>query len=70
VEVTHDPGQAYALITARPSARLDRSREVLLVWPRTQTAPAEAETGPGPEAPEQRGSGADGAGEPVPEGGG
>ncbi|RCX31100.1 rod shape-determining protein MreC [Thioalbus denitrificans] len=70
VEVTHDPGQAYALITARPSARLDRSREVLLVWPRTQTAPVEAETGPEPEGPEQLESGADGAGEPVPEGGG
>jgi rod shape-determining protein MreC len=31
--VTHDPGQSFASVTATPTARLDRSREVLLVWP-------------------------------------
>jgi len=31
--VTHDPGQSFAQVTATPTARLDRSREVLLVWP-------------------------------------
>ncbi len=32
-EVDQDPGRAFSQITARPRARLDRSREVLLVWP-------------------------------------
>lgn len=31
--VQHDPGRTFARIVARPTARLDRSREVLLVWP-------------------------------------
>jgi rod shape-determining protein MreC len=31
--VEHDPGQSFAHVTATPTARLDRSREVLLVWP-------------------------------------
>lgn len=31
-QVTHDPGQPYALVVARPKAQLDRIREVLLVW--------------------------------------
>lgn len=33
VTVTVDPGHAFAQITARPLSHLDRSREVLLVWP-------------------------------------
>lgn len=40
-EVTLDSGQNFAKVTARPLSRLDRSREVLLVWPpapQTQTA--------------------------------
>ena len=31
--VQHDPGRTFARIVANPTARLDRSREVLLVWP-------------------------------------
>ena len=30
-----DPGQPFARVTAKPAAQLQRSREVLLVWPRT-----------------------------------
>ncbi|MFP5504952.1 MAG: rod shape-determining protein MreC [Gammaproteobacteria bacterium] len=33
VSVTSDPGQSFAQIVARPLSQLDRSREVLLVWP-------------------------------------
>jgi rod shape-determining protein MreC len=39
--VQHDPGRTFARIVARPTARLDRSREVLLVW-RDETPPVEA----------------------------
>ena len=35
--VVHDPGQTFAQVTATPTARLDRSREVLLVWPTLRT---------------------------------
>lgn len=31
-EVKHDPGQAFAIVTARPFAQLDRSRHVLLLF--------------------------------------
>jgi len=31
--VKNDPGQPFAQIRAQPSARLERNREVLLVWP-------------------------------------
>ena len=31
--VEHDPGNAFAKVMATPLAHLDRSREVLLVWP-------------------------------------
>lgn len=31
-KITHNPGQPFATITARPTAHLDRSRELLLVW--------------------------------------
>jgi rod shape-determining protein MreC len=33
VDVEQDPGRAFSHVTARPRALLDRSREVLLVWP-------------------------------------
>lgn len=33
VSVIKDPGLQFATITVEPSARLDRSRQVLLVWP-------------------------------------
>ena len=32
-EVDQDPSRAFSQVTARPRAQLDRSREVLLVWP-------------------------------------
>lgn len=32
-EVVIQPGQPFAKVTAAPTAQLDRSREVLLVWP-------------------------------------
>ncbi len=41
-----DPGQPFARVSARPAAELQRSREVLLVWP---TIP---ETEPAPRATE------------------
>jgi rod shape-determining protein MreC len=31
-QVTHDPGQPFAVVKARPSAHLDRSRHLLLVF--------------------------------------
>ena len=31
--VVHDPGQPFAMVTARPTARLSRSRHLLLVFP-------------------------------------
>jgi len=31
-EVRHEPGKPFATVIATPTARLDRSREVLLVW--------------------------------------
>lgn len=40
-EITHirrPPGQAFATVKARPFAHLDRSREVLLLWPHSPTA--------------------------------
>lgn len=33
IEVERRPGEAFARVLARPMARLDRSREVLVVWP-------------------------------------
>ena len=48
--ITHieiDPGQPFARVTAKPAAELQRSREVLLVWPREplpHAAPEPAET--------------------------
>ncbi len=33
VDVEQDPGRAFSHVTARPRALLDRSREVLVVWP-------------------------------------
>jgi rod shape-determining protein MreC len=59
--VERDPAATFAVVDARPTARLDRDREVLLVWfdppvpepDATAAAPAEA-TAPGeaPPAPE------------------
>jgi rod shape-determining protein MreC len=43
VSVERDPREPFARITARPTARLEQAREVLLVWPqeRTETPPAQ-----------------------------
>ncbi|MBD3648202.1 MAG: rod shape-determining protein MreC [Pseudomonadales bacterium] len=46
-EVRHDPGEPFAAVTARPSARLDRSRHVLLVFSGDQLAPSQVEDGNG-----------------------
>ena len=56
VTVTVDPGHAFAKISARPLSHLDRSREVLLVWPpaRPQAVPevpAGAEPAPAGQEP-------------------
>lgn len=42
-KVEKDPTQPYAVITATPIANLERSREVLLVWP-TDHSPEPAQT--------------------------
>ncbi len=39
-----DPGQPFARVGAKPAAELQRSREVLLVWPRTPAVDTETET--------------------------
>lgn len=41
-EVAIDPGQNFAKVTAQPLSHLDRSREVLLVWPPEPQAAPEA----------------------------
>lgn len=51
-EVVIDPGKAFAQVYARPLAELDRSREVLLIWPEdvpTDIAGEKASTDPAPE---------------------
>jgi rod shape-determining protein MreC len=45
IDVEQDPGRAFSHVTARPRALLDRSREVLVVWP------PELEGPPPPPAP-------------------
>ncbi|MFN2309582.1 MAG: rod shape-determining protein MreC [Gammaproteobacteria bacterium] len=51
ISVTSDPGHTFAQITARPLSHLDRSREVLLVWPPAAPGTA-ADDGPlSPNAP-------------------
>jgi rod shape-determining protein MreC len=54
-EVRREPGKPFATVVATPTARLDRSREVLLVWTLPTTLLNEALTG---------GDRAGGAGEP------
>ncbi|WP_455365864.1 rod shape-determining protein MreC [Kaarinaea lacus] len=43
-QVTKDPTQPYATVTAEPVALLERSREVLLVWPSDKIAQPETTT--------------------------
>lgn len=52
-EVTRDPGKPFAIVKARPSARLDKSRHLLLVQPLPEQ-PAEPVT---PVQPEQQAGG-------------
>ncbi len=42
-EVEQDAGRAFSRVLARPRAQLDRSREVLLVWPEQIEHPPEPE---------------------------
>jgi len=50
VEVEQDTGRAFSSILARPRAQLDRSREVLLVWPeQIENSPVQEITGPPPQ---------------------
>lgn len=52
--VTHNPGAPFATVEAKPTARIDRSREILLVWPAdslSNSAPA-----PSPSEPATAGS--------------
>ena len=40
--VRHDPDDPFTVVTAEPTARLDRSREVLLVWTLSPESPSGA----------------------------
>ncbi len=53
-EVIHDPGQAFATVRAEPSARLDTSRHLLLVFtpPQQPVLSAESPVEPKATAPE------------------
>ena len=44
--VDRNPAATFALVDARPTARLDRNRDVLLVWFTPPAAPAEPEAAP------------------------
>lgn len=44
--VRHDPGRPFATVTAIPTAHLDRSREVMLVWPKGHACGANSATRP------------------------
>lgn len=46
VAVEDDPGQPFLQVTARPSAQLDRSRHLLLVFKDRPAATAESDEGP------------------------
>jgi rod shape-determining protein MreC len=50
--VQHDPGRTFSQVVATPLAQLDRSREVLLVWPGETTILEAAEHAPLEEATE------------------
>lgn len=39
-EVKNDPQESFLLVQARPSARLNHGKQVLLIWPARATAPA------------------------------
>ncbi len=57
INVEQDPGNTFSEVSARPRAHLDRSREVLLVWPPELPSPdprigTSAETDVAEETPE------------------
>ena len=56
-EVKKDPTQPYAVIFAVPTARLERSREVLLVWPEGHARQDENLAGGSPDANTQPATG-------------
>jgi rod shape-determining protein MreC len=71
VTVEHDPGNAFAKVIATPLAHLNRSREVLLVWP-NKAAPVESTANipfekpvDTPEATDSTVEGTTGSGAPV-----
>jgi len=51
VEVRIEPGKPFATVVVNPNARLDRAREVLLVWtlPTTSAQAAQGEGGLAPK---------------------
>lgn len=66
--VQHDPGRTFSQVVATPLAQLNRSREVLLVWPGETTilepaelAPPEETANTGTGTSESDAAGADGA---------
>jgi len=56
--VTNDPGKPFAVVVARPSAQLDRSRHVLVVTEGEASADA-ASSGVAPSGAAQEAVGAD-----------
>ena len=50
-EVNVRPGQPFAEVTAEPASKLDRDREVLLVWTSAEDAPRNSEVAANMEAP-------------------
>lgn len=42
-QVRHNPGRPFATVMAAPTAHLDRSREVMLVWPKGGTCGGESD---------------------------
>lgn len=42
--IVYQPGEHFAKITVRPAARLDRTRQVLVLWPETKTLYKEAKS--------------------------
>jgi len=55
--VQHDPGHTFSQVAATPLAELNRSREVLLVWPGKTTVIAPAEKAPSATAANTTASG-------------
>lgn len=43
IEVKHNPGEPFSAITLQPNAHLDRSHQVLLIWPVNAEGIAEAQ---------------------------